>query len=799
MLQDIRFALRLLGRNPGMTALATVALALGIGGSTLIFSVVDAVLLRPLPVSDAGRLVWIWANSPSRNLAYAFTAYSTYAEWKAGSTSFASMSAYSPGSATLGVSNDRDNDAERVDLMRVNASFFPMLGVYPVAGRNFLAEEDQPGAPKVAMLSHGLWERRFGGARDIVGRGIDLDGETVRVIGILPRGFEFPVKAADIYLPIASSTAHAVRGAPSVGVYGRLRPGVPIERAQAEIDAVSLRLAATYPEMRGRGAQVWLVRDFVVRDVRLSLWALFGAVGLVLLIACANVANLLLARASARQREIALRTALGAARRRIVSQLLTESLILGLCGGAAGAALAATGIGLLSHLGPEKIPYLQNVALNGRVCAFAALACFVTSMLFGLAPALTGVRGGIYETLKQGSSAAGESRIRNRFRSSLVVAEISLALMLTMGATLMMHTLLRLQANSPGFEANGVLTASITLPALKYSSAPQRIAFFQTLLNRLRSAPGVQAASMVSLIPLGGSNTGLNLLIEGQPAPRPEETPIFWRRVVDPSYFRVMRIPLLRGREFSEQDGGASRIAIINETMARRYWPGADPIGKRFGLINSWYTIVGIVGDVKFTALTKEADAEFYEPYRQAPFADMTLAVRATSAPLDVASTLREVVRQTDPNQPVSRVKSMQEYVSEAMGMPRLSALLLAGFGGTALLLAVIGIYGVISFSVARRTREIGLRMALGAGGRQVVSMVVLQAAALAAIGVALGIGGSLALTRLIQGMLFGVDARDPLTYLGVSGLLMGAATLAAYVPARRAARIDPAAALRSE
>ncbi len=795
MLPDMRFALRMLARNKGVTGLATIALALGIGGSTLIFSVVNAVLLRPLPVSDPDRLVWIWANSPSRNLAYAFAAYSTYAEWKAGGASFESMSAYSPGSATLLAGND----AERVDLLRVNASFFPMLGVHPMAGRDFLAEEDQPGAPAVAVLSYSFWERRFGGDRKLIGRSIDLDGGMVRVNGILPRGFAFPTQAADIYVPIASSTIRGTPGAPSVGVYGRLKPGVPLQRAQAEIDAVSRRLEAAYPGMKGRGARVWRLRDFVVRDVRFSLLVLFAAVGLVLLIACANVANLLLVRASVRQREMALRTALGAARWRILRQLLTESVMLGACGGVAGVALAGAGIQLLSRYGPERIPFLQSAALDRSVLVFAALACFVTSIIFGLVPALTGLRGGIYETLKEGSSAAGESRIRNRFRGALVVAEVALALLLTMGATLMMRTLVRLQATSPGFEPEGVLTASITLPALKYPSAEQRMAFYRTLLDRLAAAPGVRAASMVNLIPFGGSNTGVNLLIEGQPPPRPEETPIFWRRIIDPGYFRAMRIPLIRGREFSEQDGGSPRTAIINETMARRYWPGADPIGKRFGSPNRWYTIVGIVGDVKFMSLRKDSDPEFYEPYRQAPIADMVLAVRTASAPQRLTPALREAVRETDPKQAVSRVRSMEEYLSDAMGTPRLSALLLAGFGTTALLLAAIGIYGVISFSVMRRTREIGLRIALGAAARDVMFLVVRQAVTLGAIGVAIGIGGALALTRLMQGMLFGVDARDPLTYLGVSGLLMGIAALAAYLPARRASRISPSVALRSE
>ena len=795
MLQDIRFAARILARNPGVTTLATMALALGIGGSTLTFSVVNAVLLRPLPVLRPDRLVWIWANSPSRNLAYAFAAYSTYAEWKAGSTSFQSMSAYSPGSATVIIGNN----PERVDVLRVNASFFPMLGVHPFAGRDFLADEDRPGAPKVAMLSYGLWQRLLGGDPGIIGHGVSVDGEMVRVNGILPPGFGFPIKAADIYLPIASSTVRGTRGAPSVGVYGRLKAGVPIQRAQAEIDGVSRRLEGEYPEMKGRGARVWRVRDFVVRDLRFSLLVLFAAVGLVLLIACANVANLLLVRATARQREIALRTALGGTRRRILRQLLMESVTLGACGGAAGFVLADVGIQLLSRYGPEKIPLLRTVALDRPVVLFAILACFMTGVVFGLAPALATVRAGIYETLKEGSTAAGESRTRNRLRSALVVAEVALALLLTMGAAFTMLTLVRLQAASPGFEAEGVLTASVTLPALKYPSAGQRNAFYRAVLERLAAVPGVQAASMVSLIPFGGSNTGVNLLIEGQPSPRPEETPIFWQRIIDPGYFRVMRIPLLRGREFSEVDVGSLRVAVINETMARRYWPRTDPIGKRFGTADRWYTIVGIVGDVKFTSLTKDPDPEFYEPYRQTPIADMVLTVRTASAPLSLAPALREVVREVDPNQPVSRLTSMEEYLSDATGTPRLSALVLAGYGGAALLLSAIGIYGVISFSVTRRTREIGLRIALGARARDVMFMVVRQAVTLAAIGVAIGIGGALALTNVTQGILFGVNPREPFVYLGVSALLIAIASLAAFVPARRAARISPSVALRCE
>jgi putative ABC transport system permease protein len=552
--------------------------------------------------------------------------------------------------------------------------------------------------------------------------------------------------------------------------------------------------------MKGTGAQVWRVRDFTVRDVRLSLLVLFGAVGLVLLIACVNVANLLLVRASMRQREIALRTALGAGRWRILRQLLTESVILGVCGGVTGLALAAAGTRLVAGYGPARVPFLKEVSLDCRVFAFAILTSLITGILFGLAPALAAFRARLSEKLKEGSIAAGESRARNRFRGGLVVIEVATAMLLTIGATLTMRTLLRLQATDPGFDAEGVLTASLTLPATKYPNPEQRFAFYQRLLDSIKVMPGVQGASMVSLIPLGGSNTGRDFIIEGQPAPRPEDAPIFWRRVIDPDYFRVMKIRLVRGREFTSQDAASPpRIAIINEAMARRFWPNTDPVGKRFGNGRSWLTVVGVVGDVKFTSLTKDAELEFYELYRQASIADMILTVRTVTDPQRLAPALRQAVLEIDPIQPISHITPMAQYVSDAMGTPRLSALLLATFGTTALLLAAVGIYGVISFSVTRRTREIGVRIALGAGGGDVMRIVIGQAVALASVGIAIGIGSALALNSVMQRMLFGVTATDPSAYLAVSALLIGIATLAAYVPARRATRIDPSVALRCE
>jgi putative ABC transport system permease protein len=794
MFEDLRYGLRLMARNPGVTLAAVLALALGIGANTAIFSVVDTVLLRPLPVRDAGSLVWIWASNPARNLPFAFTGYGTYGDWRSQAKSFESMTAYSPGSANLVTGGE----PERVDLMRVNASFLHVMGVSPIAGRGFLAEEDRPGAAKAVILDHGLWQRRFGGDRGVIGKSIVLDSDSYTVVGVLPANFRFANRPADVFLPIALSTARGPGEIP-VGAFGRLKPGVPLERAQAEMDAISKGIHARFPRAIGFGVRLWRARDFIVRDVRLSLLVLLGAVGLLLLIACANVANLLLARATAREREVAMRTALGAGRGRIVRQLLTENVMLAMAGGAGGIALAYAAVKLLPRYGPERIPFLQETTIDARVLGFALLVSLVTGLVFGLAPALAASRTRVYETLKEGGRSSGESLSRNCFRGALVVVEVALALVLMIGATLMMQSLVRLQQTSPGFDAEGVLTASITLPAAKYPTPEQRIAFFRQALGRLETMPGVRMAGMTTLVPLSGSNTGVGLFIEGHPPRRVDDIPIFYQRIVDPKYFRVMRIPLLRGREFTEQDAGKPPVAIINETMARRYYPGVDPIGKRFGNGRLWYTVVGVVGDVKHMSLTRESDPEFFEPFRQSPRGEMIVTIRTASDPLAFAPALRQAVLEIDRGQPVSRITAMSQRLSDAMASQRFAAILLAVFGVVALVLASVGIYGVISFSVARRTHEIGVRMALGAAASDVLRMVVGQAVLLAAIGVVAGIAGGLALTRVIRSLLFGVSATDPRAYASVAFVLLAVAALAGYVPARRAARLSPVESLRYE
>jgi putative ABC transport system permease protein len=793
MLEDIRYGFRMMARNPGVTAVAALALALGIGANTAMFSVVNTVLLRPLPLKDPDRLLWLWPTNPSRGFPFAFTSYPVYEHWRK-CQSLDSISAYAPGSANL----TTGGDPERVALTRVNSTFLSMLGVRPFRGRDFLPEEDTPGGPRVAILDHKLWQRRFGADPKVINTQMKLDGEPYTIIGVLPAGFDFTGRENDLFVTIARSTTRTDNL--SVGAFGRLKPGATPRRVEAEIDAVYRALEKDNPHsMKGWTVRAWRVRDFMVRDVRLSLLVLLGAVALVLLIACANVANLLLARAGSRQRELAMRTALGAGRGRLIRQLLTESMLLGVLGGAVGLVLAWWGVKLMPLVGPERYPFLKEISIDPRVLGFTVAATLVTGLLFGAAPALAASRARVYETLKEGGAGTGESLGRNRFRNALVVAEVALALLLMIGASLMMRSLLRLQETRPGFNPEGLLTASISLPMAKYPEPAQRVAFYDRLLRRIEAIPGVRSASMTNLLPLTGNNQGVGLVIEGAPPPRPGEIPTLYNRSVDRRYFQAMQIPLKRGRLFTEQDTGTPRVAIINETMAKRYWPDKDPVGKRFGNGRDWITVIGVAGDLKHMSLAQTPDPEFFEPYAQSPRPEMVLTVRTAADPMRLAPALRAAVHEVDGEQPVSRLGSMSERVSQSTAPRRFSVVLLAIFAVLALTLAAVGIYGVISFSVTRRTREIGIRMAMGAGTGDVLRMVVGQAVLLAVTGVALGVAGGLALTRVIGSLLYNVSATDPATFILVPLVLIGVAALASYIPARRAARVDPTVALRWE
>jgi putative ABC transport system permease protein len=660
----------------------------------------------------------------------------------------------------------------------------------------------------VAVLNHSFWQRRFASDPTLVGRAINLDGIQYTVVGILPSGFQIPGRNIDVYAPLAQPNAHQPgANAVTVGVYGRLRPGISKMQAQAEMDTVGTRLEKEYPGTLGKSPKVWGLREFLVRDVRLSLLILLAAVGLVLLIACVNVANLLLARASARQREIAVRTSLGAGRARLIRQMLTESSMLGIAGGAIGVLLAFWGVKALIVLVPERYPLVRQAGMDGRVLLFTLLVSLATGILFGLVPALMASRAGdLADALKEGGRGESDSASHSRLLSLLVVAEVSLALILLVGSGLMIRSLLRLNAVDPGFSPHRVLTAAVNLPPAKYSTPASRIAFFRDLLQRLDSIPGVRSAGIVSVLPLTGSNTGTGLIIEGRPIPRREEIPIVWFRMANEGYFRAMEIPLLKGRLFNEQDAGGPRVAVVNSTLARRFWPGEDPIGKRItngipqaGRPVTWITIVGVVGDLRHTNLEREADAEIFWPYQQLAPSAMSLAVRTDSDPARFAPLLRSTTAAIDREQPVSQVRSMERILADSIAPRRFAVVVLGIFAAVALALAAVGIYGVISFSVTRRTREIGVRMALGARPQNVRRMVLGKALALAGIGVAVGLAGSAALTRVIGSLLYDVSATDPMIFIGVSVLLLVVAALAGFFPARRAARVDPIVALRHE
>ena len=794
MRKDLMYGLRDMAGHSGVFAAAILTLALGIGANTAVFSVMHAVLFRPLPLREPDRLVTIFAGIPHLNIDGAFVEYNTYAEWwRDRNRSFESMAAYTPDSASFSAGDQ----PQRIHLLRVSASYFSVVGTGPALGRDFLAEEDRPGAARVAILSDGLWKRRFGGDRGILGRTIVLDKKNYTVVGVLPANFDLTPE--EVFTPIAQSTARAA-GEPSVGSYARLRRGVSVETAQADIDSLCRGWVRQYHYPEDWNAHVWPLREHMVRDVRSSIIVLAAAVALVLLIACANVANLLLARAGARQREIAIRSALGAGRTRIIRQLLTESALLG--GIAAGfGLLLAWGVVRAIVAADVPVPLSQEVSVDVPVLVYTLAATLVTTILFGLAPAVAAAHTALAENLKEGGRAAGEGIRRSRMRETLVVAEIALALLLVIAATLSIRSLARLQAVNPGFNPQSVLTADITLPDAGYGKPEQRVNFFQALLERVAAIPGVKAAGMASSLPFSGYKSGNNIVVEGAP-PRPaNDRLIAFVRSTDPEYFRVMQVRLLRGRFFTSRDLAGPPVAVVNETLARRCWPNQDAVGKRFGAgrPDTWLTVAGVIADIRSTSLADEPDLEYFLPYSMAPEYGMSLVVRTTLDPARIAAGIRGAVRELDREVPVSDVARLANSISHSTSARRFSATLLGIFALLALLLAAVGIYGVVSYSVARRTHEIGVRVALGAVPGRITAMVVRRALMLGVAGVVIGIAGSLALTRLLRAMLYGVTATDPAVFVAASCFLLGVSAFAAYLPARRASRLHPVIALHHE
>ncbi|HEX8190136.1 MAG TPA: ABC transporter permease [Pyrinomonadaceae bacterium] len=810
LLQDVRYAARTLSRQPGFAAVAVLTLALGIGANTAIFSVIDAALLRSLPYREPGRLVHLWESKRSRDFERREASYPDFLDWRAqGPEVFDGLAGYVPRAATLADAGE----ATRARGAAVTANFFDLLGVKAAAGRTFVADEDGPEAARVVVISHGLWGRRFGGERSAVGREVTLDGRAYTVVGVLPAEFSFaPLGDAEVWTPLATPPDVAARRYQHwLKVVGRLRRGVSLEAAQAHLAAVAARVERDDPGAHaGVGLRAVPLQEEFVGPVRPVLFVLLGAVGFVLLIACANVANLLLARAAARQKEVAIRAALGASRWRVVRQLLTESVLLSLAGGAAGLVLALWGVELLVALIPAaqlaQMPYLQSLSPGRDVLLFACGLSLLTGVLFGLTPALTASRADLQGALKEGGRGGTASRASRRLRDLLVVAEVALALVLLVGAGLLMKSFVTMLGVDPGFDTRNLLTMRVALPPSRYGEGDKAARFYEEALRRVSAVPGVRGAALTSNLPLAGDGGTGTPQVVGRQTPAAELTEAHLR-TVSANYFGVLGIPLVKGRAFAERDDAqAPPVLLVNQTYAGRVFPGEDPLGRRVAFKfagDTQFEIVGVVGDEKVTSLDARTTPVVYFHSRQDSYFDSAaLVVRADAAdPLSLAPAVRAEVRALDPEVPVFAVQTLEQMVagSRAAFVRRYPAYLTGVFACVALLLALVGIYGVVSYAVTQRTHEIAVRVALGARGRDVLRLVLGHGLLLALGGIAVGAAGALALTRLISGLLFGVSAADPSVYGLVALLLAAVALLACLAPARRAAKVDPMAALRYE
>jgi putative ABC transport system permease protein len=801
LLQDLRYGARMLVKNLGFSFIAIATLALGIGANAAIFSVVNAVLLRPMPYKEPERLMMIRETKLPQFPEFSVSS-GNFLDWKKQNTVFERLVAYRFAPYNL----IGTGDPERLSGLSVSEGFFAMLGAQPQLGRDFSPEEHQPGHGNVIILSQETWQKRFGGDPKVLGRAVTLDGQSYDVIGVMPAPFKFGMIDTDLWSPMSFTAQNAQNhGGHSLGAIGRLKPGIGEEQARSEMIAIAGRLALQYPDANtGWGVKVMPLLEFTVRSVKPALLVLLGAVAFVLLIACANVANLLLARATGRRKEIAIRAAMGAGRSRIVRQLLTESALLAFIGGTAGLLLAKWGMDLLLKLAPQDLPRMRDVSLDGRALAFTAAITLLTGVIFGLVPALQTSKPNLNETIKDAGRGSTEGARRQLVRSALVMAEVASALVLLVGAGLLIKSFWRLLEVDPGFNPNNALTVSVVLPRSKYTEDGRQVAFFQQLLENIKGMPGVQAAGASNVLPLADDFV-LGFEIQGRPPlpPGAGQSTNFYS--VSADYFKAMGIPLRRGRLITEQDTiNSPKVAVINETMAKKVFPDEDPIGKRmtFGRADNnpeWYEIVGVVGDVKQYGLDQTTTLQTYEPYTQQTFPYMTLVARTTGDPAALTSAIRNAVLQLDKEQPVSNVRMLDKYVSTSIAQQRFSMLLLGVFAAVALALAAVGIYGVLSYAVTQRAHEIGIRMALGAGRGDVLRLVVGQGMRLTLAGVGLGLVAAFALTRLMVTMLFAVSVTDPLTYSSIALLLSAIALLACWVPARRATKIDPMIALRCE
>jgi putative ABC transport system permease protein len=801
---DLRFGFRQLLGKPGFSLIAILSLGLGIGANTAIFSLVDAALIRPLPFREPDRLVMVWEDATRIGFPRNTPAPANYADWKAQNQVFEEMAALNWRSYNL----TDEGEPEKVEAQGVTANFFPLLGVEPQLGRGFTPDEDRPDGNKVALVSHGLWQRRFGGDPALVGKEILLDGQKRTVIGVMPPGFQFLAKETGLWVPMALSDQELTnRGSHYLTVLARLKPGVTLAQARADIAHITQRIVRDHPKQGfGLGSVVISLREQLAGEVRPALIVLLVAVGFVLLIACANIANLLLSRGAARYREIAVRSALGAGRGRIVRQLLTESGLLAVAGGVAGTLFAWLSFSFLRQIIPGGMSLHAGVRIDAKVFGFTLLLSLLTGIIFGLAPALQAAKIDLNEALKQSGGRSGTAAGHRRLRGALVVIEVALALVLLVGAGLLIKTFLRLRALDIGLNPENVLTLRTALPRGKYGELPKRTEFYQQALERVRALPGVVSAGYTTAAPLtwkGGTN---GFSVEGREQGPGQDAN---SRQISVGYMETIGMRLREGRFFDDHDRAqAQPVAIINETMARQFWSGESALSRRFklGPVDSkspWFTIVGVVSDVKQMGLEAPPKAEMYFPYQQMPTMlwnmPRDLLVRTTGDPLNLAASVRQVVWSVDRHQPVSNVRTMDEILAEEVTQRRIGMTLLGTFAALALLLASLGIYGVLSYGVTQRTQEIGIRMALGANRKDVLRLVMADGMRLAAAGVALGLGVSFALTRLMTGLLFGVSASDPFTLVGVTLLLSAVALLACYVPARRAAQVDPMIALRCD
>jgi predicted permease len=800
--KDLRFAVRVLWKSPGFTGIALLALVLGIGANTAIFSVVNAVLLRPMPFQDPDRLVVVWETSPrtkKNNVANP----QNFADWQARNRSFEAMAGYVPFQLSMSITGE--GAPEEVPGNYITREFFPILGVQPAIGRNFRAEEDVRGDDNVALISDGLWRRRYGADGNIVGKRLIVRGSPTTVVGVLPSSFRFPEVKADVWM-LTHIDGQGQRRGRYLATIARLKPGVTLMQAQADMKIIAAQLANENPVFDTNwGAAVVPMSEQFTGNLRTPLLVLLGAVGLVLLIACANVANLMLMRSSARHREMAIRTSLGATRGRIVRLLLVESMLLGIAGGVLGLLFAVWAKDLLLAMLPESmsVAKVNSVTIDHNVLAFTVILSLGTGLLFGLLPALRASRPDLSDTLKEGGRAVSASLRRNQMRAALVTGEMAVALMLLIGAGLLMQSFVRLQNVTPGFQPDRILSMHIGLSSSRYSNERQSAAGLDEIVRRIEQVPGASSVGSIQFPPLGGLLPATGYWVIGRPTPKPSDAPVTGVSIVSPGYFSTMSIPLMQGRLFTARDReGSPQVTLISQALARQQFPNMNPIGQR--LFVQWgretpYEIVGVVGDVKHDGLDQEARPTVYFPNAQEPQNVATLMIRTGENPMKMAPVIEQVIHAYDKDQAVSDIQPLDVFLTKSVARPRFQSVLLSSFAGLALLLAAIGIFGVMSYSVAQRTHEIGIRVALGAQRDQVLRLVVGQGLFLALIGTAAGLVGAFALTRYLRTLLFNVSPTDWVTFTVVPVILCAVALAASYFPARRAMQVDPMQALRYE